>query len=147
VGYRRPRLEGIAFIVEFEQHLQVALATLRELVGCRGGGRNDLAVPERLDDLDALLRVASAGRPNPGTNALFAQAIERDRGDELDAEEVRSRAKSSAHTLDRPSKDRSRRTPGYSRGYLLPGSRTIAGQCHSVRRLPGPRFRRPPTPP
>jgi len=41
---------------------------------CRG---DDFAVPEGLDDLDALLRIARAGRSNPGPDSPFTQ--ERDR--------------------------------------------------------------------
>src|SRR4029077_5522617 len=60
----------------------VRLAALGELVRRRDSRGDDFAVPERLDKLDGLLRIAGAGRPDPRPDSLLAQAVESDRRDE-----------------------------------------------------------------
>src|SRR6266581_4906711 len=66
------RLQGAFLISKIEEHLKVGLAALSELIVRRDRRGDDLAVPERLDHLDALVRIARAGRPNPGPNPLLA---------------------------------------------------------------------------
>src|SRR6267142_5966337 len=69
-------LEDAALIPKVEQHLEIGLSALRELVGGRDRRGDDFAVAERFDNFDALLGIAGAGCPYPGADTLLAQAVE-----------------------------------------------------------------------
>src|SRR6266550_3274969 len=69
-------LEDAPLVPKIEQHLEVGVSALRELIDRRDGRGDNFAVAERFDYLDALLGIACAGCPYPGADPLLAQAVE-----------------------------------------------------------------------